>query len=163
MDTQLEIVNRDIVAVGKQIVDEKAELKDAPEADKADIRKSLERLESRLDALIAHRRDLSVALAAALAPVDPRGRYPPLAVDASFPPLYTNTPNPPLVVAPLSSETPIFKPSFKSRFKPCVELEAAWSYGACPPVVRGGLCCTLVRRVRSVRYAVDAPSLCVLV
>ena len=65
METQLEIVNRDIVAVGKQIVDEKAELKDAPEADKADIRKSLERLESRLDALIAHRRELSVALAAA--------------------------------------------------------------------------------------------------
>ena len=85
------------------------------------------------------------------------GKNPPLAVDASVPPLYANTQRPPLVVASLSSETPLFKPRFKSRFKPCVDLEAACSYGACPPVVRGVLCCTLVWRVRSVRYAVYAP------
>ena len=97
METQLEIVNRDIVAVGKQIVDEKAELKDAPEADKADIRKSLERLESRLDALIAHRRELSVALAAAPSPGKntpsrPRRQCPPSTREHATPPRSSSHP-----------------------------------------------------------------------
>jgi hypothetical protein len=160
MEKQLDVFKGEIDVLKGEIatLTEKIELKEsqlmaAAEADKADIRTSIKNLNDDKKVLLAHRRELSVAAAAA----DARGKYPPLAADANSPPLYPNTPNPPLVVAPLSSETPLFKPSFKSRFKPCVELEAVCSYGMCLSVVRGGPCCTLVWRVRSVRCAVAAP------
>ena len=56
-----------------------------------------------------------------------------------------NTQQPPLVVASLSSSDSnlVLEP----RFKPRAELEAACSYGASPPVVRGGLSFVLVWRV----------------
>ena len=141
---EIDVLKGEVDALTKQIGEERLKWeKEAIPERAVVILEFIERLESRLDARSATRDALLLAAAAA----DARGKYPPLAVDDIVPLLYANTQRPPLVVASLSSETPLFKPSFKSRFKPCVELEAACSYGACPPVVRGVLCFVLVWRV----------------
>ena len=51
--TQLAKLNAEIDAITLLIASEKTELKSAAEADKADLRTSIERLNSRLEALIA--------------------------------------------------------------------------------------------------------------
>ena len=76
--TQLAKLNAEIDAITLLIASEKTELKSAAEADKADLRTSIERLNSRLEALIAQRHELAV-LVAAPAP----GKKPPLALYVS--------------------------------------------------------------------------------
>ena len=62
--TQLAKLNAEIDAITLLIASEKTELKSAAEADKADLRTSIERLNSRLEALIAQRHELAVLAAA---------------------------------------------------------------------------------------------------
>ena len=106
MTTQLKDLKGEIDELYKEIRREKEK--------RDDTTKSIERLESRLDARSTTRDALALHLAA-LAAAPFAGKNPPLALDASVPPLHANTPNPPLVVASLSSSTR-FKPRFEPRF-----------------------------------------------
>ena len=113
--------DEDIVTISADIRDLKATRdKSSDLAATARYEKSIENLYSDRSVLIADRSRLEASPV-----ISTPGKNPPLAVDASVPPLYANTPNPPLVVHPLVWRRPLFKPCFKSRFKPCVELETA--------------------------------------
>ena len=100
---QLKDLKDEIDAITLLIASEKTELKSAAEADKADLRTSIERLNSRLEARSADRSLLLAALVAAPAP----GKKPPLALYVSpHPPvcerpsilcLFSMPPPPPLV------------------------------------------------------------------
>ena len=113
MTTQLKDLKGEIDELYKEIRREKEKRDNTADvAEKAIILDSITVLNARLDARSATR-DRIIDAALAAAPF--AGKNPPLALDASVPPLHANTPNPPLVVASLSSSTR-FKPRFEPRF-----------------------------------------------
>jgi hypothetical protein len=109
MDERIEL-KKEVAVIGKRIDDERAEWKKALLADKPFYERTIDALTAEKAALITRIATfdelvLIKARADALASAPAPGKNTPLALHASVPPLHANTPNPPLVVASLRSNS----------------------------------------------------------